>query len=142
MILMLYYYLHPNNLHKVPTPSSITLVSSDQSSIPNYLPILGSDITLTCTLELNSAIVATEILLLTVDAQLFRDRTPLRLTGPTVSGDSGTTLTYTTQRNAFVRSDSGNYTCTATVGPKPTSTYLTGNETLSTTINIKAGILL
>ena len=113
-------------LHKVPTPSSITLVSSDHSSKPNSLPVLGTDVTLTCTLELNSAVVASEIILLTVDTQLFHDGTLLTLTGPTVSG---TTFTYTTQLNSFGRSDSGNYTCTATVRPRPTLNYLTGNET-------------
>ena len=125
------------DLHnKVPTPSSITLVSTDTSSRPNSLPILGSDVTLTCTFELNSAVVASEIFLLMVDTQLFHDGTLLTLTGPTVSG---TTSTYTTQLNSFGRSDSGNYTRTATVRLEPTLTYLTGNETLSTTVNIKAG---
>jgi hypothetical protein len=40
-IIILYYY--PNNF-VVPTPSSITLVSSDYSLRPNSLPILGSDV--------------------------------------------------------------------------------------------------
>ena len=75
-----------------------------------------------------------------VDTQLFRDGTPLTLTGPTVSG---TTFIYTTQLNSFGRSDSGNYTCTATIQPQPTSTYITGNETLqSDLISIKAGMML
>jgi hypothetical protein len=122
--------------YKVPTPSSITLVSSDHSLRPNSLPILGSDVTLTCTLGLNSAVVASEIFLLMVEVQLSRDGTPLTLTGPTVSG---TTFTYTRRFESFGRSDSGNYTCTATVGPEEALTYLTENETLSATVNIKAG---
>ena len=116
-------------------------MSSDHSSRPNSLPILGSDVTLTCTLELNSVVtvVASEIFLLTVDTQLSRDGTPLTLTGPTVTG---TTFTYTRRFESFGRSDSGNYTCTATVGPGLVLTYVTGNETLSDTVIIKAGILL
>jgi hypothetical protein len=88
-------------------------------------------------LELNSAIVASEILLLMVEAQLLRDGTPLTLTEQTIRG---TTFTYTTQINSFGRSDSGNYTCTVTVEPEPTLTYVTGNKTLSATVNIKAGM--
>ena len=97
---------------------------------------IGSGITLTCTLMLNSAIVVSDLSLLMVDAQLSKDGTPLTLTGRTMTD---TTFTYTTQLVSFRRSDSGNYTCTATVGPQPTSIYLAGNEVLSSTIGIKAG---
>ena len=114
-------------------------MSSDHSSRPNSLPILGSDVTLTCTLELNSAIAASEILLLMVDAQLSRDGTPLTLTGPTIRD---TTFTYTRWFETFGRSDSGNYTCAATVRPDLALTYVTGNETLLATVNIKAGITI
>ena len=123
-------------MYQVPSPSSITLVSSDHSSRPNSLPILGSDVTLTCTLKLHSAVVPSELLLLMVDTQLSRDGTLLALSGPTVSG---TTSTYTRRFETFGRSDSGNYTCTASVGSDSAFTYITGNETLSTTVNIKAG---
>jgi hypothetical protein len=130
--------LYPNNImYKVPTPSSITLVSSDHSSRHNSLLILGSDVTLTCTLELNSVVVPSEIFLLMVEALLSRNGTPLMLIGPTVSG---TTFTYTRRFESFGRTDSGNYTCTATVGPEEALTYFTGNETLSATVNIKAGM--
>ena len=105
------------------------------SNINPDVVVVGSDITLTCTLALNSAIMGSEKTLLMVDAQLSRDGTQLALTGLTVTG---TTFTYTTAVNSFGRSDSGNYTCTATIRPRPSSTYLTGNEMLSTTINIRA----
>ena len=119
----------------VPTPSSLILTSSSGNT---NVVMVGSDVTLTCTLELNSAIVASDLSLLVVDVQLFRDRTPL--SNPTMSPVTGITFTYITQLNSFMRSDSGNYTCTATIRPQPRITYLTGNETLqSDTINIKAG---
>ena len=114
-------------------------MSSDHSSRPNSFPVLGSDVTLTCTLELNSAIVASEILLVMVNVQLLRNGIPLALTEPTIRD---TTFTYITQINSFGRSDSGNYTCTATVRPELALTYVTGNETLSDTVNIKAGIYI
>ena len=111
------------------------LTSSGHSGIQ----ITGSDVTLTCAVELNSAIQSSEISLLTIEVQLSRNGTPLTLNGPTVSG---TTYTYTRWFESFGRSDSGNYTCTATIQPQQTSTYLTGDETLqSESISIKAGIV-
>ena len=81
-----------------------------------------------------------EIFLLMVDAQISRpDGTPLALTGPTVTG---TTFIYTTQLNSFGRSDSGNYTCNATVRPQPSSTYLTGIGTTLDTARITTGRLI
>ena len=106
------------------------------SSGTSDIVIVGSDVTLTCTLVLNSAIVVSDLSLLMVDAQLSRDGTPLTLSGRTITG---IVYTYITQLNSFGRSDSGNYTCIATVRPQQTSTYLTGNETMSSIISIKAG---
>ena len=122
-----------SSLSVVPTPSTVTLTSSER----NCAVIIGSDVTLTCTVELHSTVLGSEIFLLTVDAQLSRDGIPLTLAGPIVTG---TTFTYTIQLNSFGRSDSGNYTCTATIRPHPTSTYLTGTEVLSDTIIFKASM--
>ena len=113
----------------VPTPTSLMLTSGGISDIV----MVGADVTLTCTLVFNSAIVASlvasDLSLLIVDIQLsWPNGTMLILTGPKVAG---TTLTYTTQLNSFRRSDSGNYTCTATIRSQPSTTYLTGNITLS-----------
>ena len=114
----------------VPTPSSLMLITR------NDAVVVGSNITLTCTLVLNSVIMGSENALLMVDAQLSRDGTLLALPSVTVTG---TTFTYTTMVNSFRRSNSGNYTCTATVRPQPTATYLTGTETLESNIYIRAG---
>ena len=56
------------------------------------------------------------------------------LAGPIVTG---TTIIYTARVNVFGRSDYGNYTCTATVRPQPSSTYLIGVDVLSDTLSIK-----
>ena len=112
-----------SNLHfyVVPTQSSVVLTSSGSNS---GIQITGSDVTLTCAVELNSAIMPSEIFLLMVDTQLSRDGTPLALTG---------------RFESLEESDSGNYTCTATIQPQPTATYLTGNETLQlNAVNIRA----
>ena len=118
----------------VPAPS-LMLTSSGTSDIIT----IGDDVTLTCTLVFNSAIVASDLSLLMVNIQLSRDGTPL--SNPTVLPATGTTFTYTARLNSFGRNDSGNYTCTATVRPQPTAAYLTGGEMLqSDTIDIRAGM--
>ena len=116
----------------VPVPSSITLTSSEDNSIR----IIQSGVILTCAVELDPAIRSSEIFLLIVDTRLSRDGTPLPLTGPTVTG---TTFTYTTQLNSFGSSDFGNYTCTSTIRPRPSLTYLTGIDILSEMLVLKIG---
>jgi hypothetical protein len=100
------------------------------------------DVILTCTVELNSAIIVeSDLPLLMVEVQLFRDEAPL--SNPTMLSVKGirTTFTYTTQLSSFGRSDFENYSCTATARPQPTAIYLTGNDTVqSNTINIRAGM--
>ena len=101
---------------------------------------VGSFITVTCTIELGPVVTESELSLLMVDVQLSRDGTMLILIGPTVTG---TIITYTTQLNSFGRSDSGNYTCIATVRPNNQPSYLIGNRTLiSKIIMISTGYAL
>ena len=119
------------HIHVVP-PSSVSLTSN----VVNSIQIVGSDVMLTCTVELNSAILGSEIFLLTVNAQLSKDGTLLALDGPRMSD---TIIIYTAQFNSFQRSNFGNYTCTAIIRPQPSSTYLTGTHTLSDTLCINAG---
>ena len=115
----------------VPTPASVRVTVSSN-------PVTaGSSVRVTCTVELSQQVSQSDLSLLMVDAQLSRDGTTLALTGPTVAG---TTFTYTIQLDSFGRNDSGNYTCTATVRPQPTSTYLIRSVALPDTINIKAGM--
>ena len=98
-------------------------------------PILdGTDVTVTCAVEMAQGVVDSDLSLLMVDAQLSRDGTPLTLTGPTVTG---TTFTYTIQLDSFGRNDSGNYNCSATVRRvQSTSTYLTGSGQATTVVEI------
>ena len=116
----------------VPPPASVT-ITSDQVNPVNA----GSTATLTCTVELSPLVVESDLSVLMVDAQLSRDGTPLTLTGPTVAS---TTFTYTIQLDSFGRSDSGNYTCTATIRPHPPSTFLTESGEQSDTARVTAGI--
>jgi hypothetical protein len=76
-----------------------------------------------------------ELSLLMVDAQLVRDGTPLTLSDPAVNN---TTFTYTTMLK-FGENDVGNYTCTATAKPHPTSTHLNGIRMKSDAIELLIG---
>jgi hypothetical protein len=68
--------------------------------------------------------------------ELSRDGTPLTLTGPTIGG---TTFTYTTQLNSFGRSDSGVYTCRATVSAPPSNSFVSGGSSLSEALRVTTG---
>ncbi len=122
----------------VPASSTITLKSNVANHSRSSILIIGSDVKLTCTVELNSAILGFEIILLMVSAQMYKDDgTSLALTDPIVTGS---TFTYTTQLKSFERNDFGNYTCIATIRPRPISTHLTGTSTiLSDSLIIEAG---
>ena len=109
-------------------------VTSNPDSPVNVM----STVTMNCIIELGPAVMESELSLLMVDAQLSRDGTPLTLTGPTVTG---TRFTYARQFESFGRTDSGNYTCTATVTPQPSSTYLTGSGSRTSTAKITTGVL-
>ena len=85
---------------------------------------------------LNSAVLSSEIFLVTVDAQLSMDGNQLELTGPIVTE---TVFTYTALLKSFQDSDFGSYTCTATVRPHASLTYLTGMDVLSDSQSINAG---
>ena len=116
----------------VPSVTSVS-VRSD----PNSPVSVGSAVLVTCTVVLSSAVMEYELLLITIHAWLTRaGNTMLALGEPTISG---MTLTYTFSLDSFTGSDSGNYTCTATI--RPASAYLTAAVTgvLSNTTAIIAG---
>ena len=118
--------------------SGITAVSFT-SNTASQVVLLGSDVTLTCTVELSSALTDADLSLLMVDAQLCRDGIPLTLTGLNVTG---MTFVFTIRLSSFDTRDTGNYTCTATVRPKPTSPHLTvSGESVQAAIVIMAGVL-
>ena len=112
------------------------MLMSNSGNPDDVTVVVGSDLTLTCTLVLNLAIMGSENALLMVEAQLSRNGTSLAIASRSITGK---TFTYTTQLSSFGRSDSGNYTCSVTISPQPTAVYLTGNEILSSHINIRAG---
>jgi hypothetical protein len=127
----------------VPDPQSVTLTSGDVHD--------GADVTINCTVEfaIGQTVMESELLLLTVEVQLIVSRKGtdiMRNLSDSTSVVSGTTLIYSTVLNSFSRSDSGNYSCVATITPhqnstQPSSFYLHGtgksvsNKTQVTTGN-------
>ena len=99
----------------VPTPSFSITETSSHGNVDNRV-IVGTNVTLTCTVRLNQAIAESDLSLLTVTVQFL-------------SPDA----------SSLTLSDSGNYTCAVTVNPQSTATFLSGTEILNHTIEITAG---
>ena len=79
---------------------------------------------MTCTVDLDPSVLsAADLSLITVEAQLFRDGNELNQTN---LGMDGVTYTFGVVVNSFNESDNGNYSCSATVSPRASSSYLTG----------------
>ena len=88
----------------------------------------GSDVTLTCSVQMNQNVLVSDLSLLVVNAQLISpDGIILNLSSPIIVG---TTFTYTAQVNSFDDNDVGIYTCTATLTSQSTSTFLVGIDQL------------
>ena len=109
----------------VPDPQSVTVTSSLGTKVPN-----GSDVTLTCSVQMNQNLLPSELSLLMVTAQLIRpDGSVFNLSTSSLVM-SGTTYNFTTEVSSFGDDDVGSYTCTATVGLRPSSlslrAFLTG----------------
>lgn len=120
------------NLFSVPaTDSNILLLSNKPNPIWPNTP----KVTLTCVVKLN-AHVAEDLSMLEVDVQFFRNTIPL---APADLQLNSTTFTYTMYLDSFVRNDSGNYMCRATVTPHENSTHLTGNITITSSTDLSTG---
>lgn len=127
------YYYVKQSWYAVPEPQSFGLKSSGGATVLN-----GSDVTIDCTIELGPTVMESELSLLMVETQLFMVRDGVtRNLSLTSQAISGTTFTYTTVVNSFSRSDSGNYSCEASI--RPSSIYLYGDLELSHKISITTG---
>ena len=121
-----------NNLLAVPDLQSVTITTSSGGT--NVID--GSDVTINCAIELDSAVmVSDELSLLVVSAQLSG---PNGIIGNSSSLTiSGTSFTYATVVNSFGRSDSGNYMCAATI--RSSSDFLYGIGELSNQTRVTTG---
>ena len=76
-----------------------------------------------CTIELDLMILESDLSLLNVSAEISRNGTVLTQTSQSVDG---TIFNFGATVNFFSQSDVGNYVCSATVTPLPSSSFLTG----------------
>ena len=98
-------------------------MSVQLTAIPSNRVSNGSTVIVNCTVKLNSIILVDDLRLLNVSAQISRNGTVLMQTSQSVDG---TTHNFEATVSSFGESDNGNYICTATVTPLPSSTFLTG----------------
>ena len=115
----------------VPAPT-MTLSSSIPSPIP---PFSGSDVTLTCAVELSPAVDVP----VTVNTVLNRPEgfMPASIAQPVMG--SSTNYTSTFLISSFGRSNSGLYSCRATVRLRSTNAYIS-SSTASHSVRITTGI--
>ena len=106
----------------VPDPHSITLTSS------GVMVLRGSDVAFTCSVQMNQTILTSELSLLMMNVSLIKpDGSSLDIYNPVISGK---TYSFTTRVISFGDTDFGNYTCTVTVRPQSSSTFLIGMSKL------------
>ena len=116
----------------VPPPTSVTITSDPVSPIR---PV-GSDVTLTCTVELSAAVdVAVTVNTVWTGPAGF-------MTTNTAQPVMGTTTTYTSTAmvSSFGRDQSGDYICAATVSPKPSSLFLIRGGSQLRIVNVTTGM--
>ena len=117
----------------VSVPISVVLLSS----IPNPIPPFGSDVTLSCTVLVPSG---PEIdIPLNVNFELLRTDpagSPLTITPLPVSGSTHTAIASI---SSFGRSDSGNYTCRASVSSASINTFISDSNTESHSTGVTTG---
>ena len=116
----------------VPAPTSVML----SSSIPNPIPPFGSDVTLTCAVELSPAVdvpVTVNTALTTPDGFL-RTSTAQPVMGSSTNYASEFTI------RSFRRSDSGLYVCGATVSLTSSNDYVSDSRAPTHSITVTTGI--
>ena len=114
----------------VPAPTSVML----SSSISNPIPPFGSNVTLTCAVELSPAVdvPVTVNTVLTTDEGFTRTSTAQQVMGSSTNYASEFTI------SSFGRSDSGLYDCRATVS-LPSNAYISDSSSATHTLRVTTG---
>ena len=113
-----------------PVPSPSVILSRDpESGILRH----GDNLTLTCTIQLDGAIDTG------VDVTVLWTGPPGSISPDSPTMDSDTVYESTVAFSSLVTSDSGDYTCTATVSPDPSSEFITESGEGTDTLNIIVG---
>ena len=115
----------------VPRPTAIRITTSQVN--PLMVRPIGSTVTLNCTADLDPAINVS----MTVNIRLSNPAgRALTTITPSVSGF---TFTSTATVTSFGRKESGIYTCTVTVSPSPSNSFLFNSTPQSETIRVTVG---
>ena len=95
---------------------------------------IGSSVTLTCMADLDPAIGGVPV---AVNIQLSDPAgSTLTATTPSVSGSTYSSMATI---SSFGRDQSGLYTCSATVSPSPSNSFLSGSSSQSETLRVTTG---
>ena len=116
--------------YAVPDPT-VTLSSSIPNPIP---PFSGSDVTLTCAVELGPAVDVR----VTVSTALFTPEGSMTSSAAQPVLGSSTNYTSTFMITSFGRSDSGTYACAATAS-LPSNTYISDSSTVLHVVRVTTG---
>ena len=122
---------YPQNF-AVPAPTSVAL----SSSIPNPISPFGSDVILTCAVELSPVLVDVPVIVntvLTTPARFTRTSTAQLVMG------SNTSYASTFLISSFGRSDSGIYVCAATISSTSNNPYISGSSTANHSVRVTTG---
>lgn len=116
-------------------PAMEVTITSDLSN-----PITeGAFVTITCIVKMG-ALVESDLQLLNVRVNMsIRDMSATMDLSESVL-INGTTLTYTMAYVSFNRNDSGNYRCTATARPHPSSVFINSSDASSDVLRITTGM--
>ena len=109
----------------VPSPS-VTLSRDPESGILRH----GDNLTLTCTIQLDGAIDTGVVVTVVWTGNISPDNLTM---------NSDTVYESTVTFSSLDTSNSGDYTCTATVSPVPSSEFITESEGGTDTLNIIVG---
>ena len=125
-----FYTTSSLSCNAVPAPTSVTL----SSNIPNPIPPFGSDVTLTCAVELSPAVdvSVTVNTVLTTDEGFMRANTAQPVMGSLIN------YAATVIISSFRRNDSGLYTCIAIVS-LPSNTYISNSSTAIHSVRVTTG---
>jgi hypothetical protein len=104
------------------------------SNIPNPIPPFGSDVTLTCAVELSPAVDVP----VTVNTVLTRPDGFMRTSTAQPVMGSTTSYAATFMISSFGRSDSGLYACGAVVS-LPSNAYISDSSTVSHSVRVTTG---
>ena len=118
----------------MPRPAAIRVSTNEIN--PLAIRPIGSTVTLTCMADLDPAIDVPVI----VNIELSDPAgIPLTATAPSVSGSTYSRMATV---SSFGRNDSGLYTCSATISPSSSNSFISDSSSQSETLRVTVGEII